>query len=144
MTETTVTLIFAYYSIMWAANVGAYVVVSIGLYHWKKFVHGMAAENMIRMSLKVTAAFAISRLGAGFAGLYLYEFNGWTPIETILVLGVTSLFLNTTYIMSHGYFLYKDASRAWKLPPEKQAEVRQAMTVFDSLRTTMQRVTANG
>lgn len=136
MTDAAIQAILIYYTTMWLSNVAAYAVVTVGLYRWKTFVMGTSAEYTVNMSLKITAAFALLRLLAGLFGLGLYEFQGFTAIESILILGVTSLFLNTTYIMSHGWFLYRDADRAFDLSPEEQVTVRQAVTVFNSLRRT--------
>ena len=135
MTDTAIQAVLIYYSVMWLSNVIAYGVVSIGLYRWKKFVKGTPAERAVDISLKITAMFALLRIAAGLLGLGLYS-QGYSPIEAILTLGVTSLFLNTTYIMSHGYFLYRDADRAFDLSPEDQVTVRQAVTVFNNLRRT--------
>jgi hypothetical protein len=134
MDEVTVKAVFYYYCIFWAINVTAYAVVSIGLFRWLQFVRGMGAEQIVRGSLKVTAAFASARMIAGAIGISLYELNHLSAISTILVLGVTSLMLNTTFIMTEGWFLWHEAKTVLDMPEAKQITVRSAIETFDKLR----------
>jgi hypothetical protein len=134
MTEATVKALLVYYAGMWLCNVAAYAVVSIGLYRWWRFVKGMGAEPIVAVTLKATALFALGRLTAGAIGLVLYELEMLSAIGTILSLGVTSLFQNTAFIATEGWFVNKEAKVVMAMPEPKQVNVRQAIATFDSLR----------
>lgn len=134
MNEVIIRVLLAYYFCFWAFNVIAYIGISLGLYRWLKFVKGMDAESIVRVSLKITAGFAIARLMAGTIGIGLYELEQLSSIGTILILGVTSLLLNTSFIMTEGWFLNREAQAVFALPEPKQATVKEAINTFDKLR----------
>lgn len=136
MTDQWAQAILTYYAIMWLTNVAAYSVMSAGLYRWLKFVKGMQAERLVRLRMKITTGFAAARLIAGLIGIGLFETGYTGPLETVLLLGITSLFLNTTFLMSEGRLLYRDSDKAWHLPPDEQVTLREAVEVFNRLRRT--------
>ena len=136
MTEQAVKAILIYYAIFWVANVLAYAAVSIGLYRWLRFVRHMGAEQIVAVSLKTTAAFALTRLCAGLVGITLYEIGYLSAIGTILILGVTSLFLNTSFIATEGWFVNREAKAVISMDGPQQVTVKQAIATFDSLRRT--------
>ena len=137
MNEATVKAILIYYLVAWVGNVGAYLLVSVGLFRWWRFLQGSGgAEHIVRVSFKVTIGFAAARLTAGAFGVTLYELGHLTAIATIFVLGVTSLLLNTTFIMTEGAMLYWEAKKASRMPVEGQEQIRRAAAVFRQLGRT--------
>lgn len=129
--------VLLYYIVFWLINVCAYIAVSIGLYRWSRFVTGMEAEQLVKSSFRVTAVFACARLVAGLVGVGLYTFDHFSAISTILVLGITSLFLNTTFIMTEGWFVNKEAKAVASLPPTTQVDLRRAWETAHRLRRTL-------
>lgn len=137
MNETTVQYILYYYVIAWLGNVMAYLAVSVGLYRWKRFLRGTGGvERIVDVSVKVTVGFAAARLVAGSIGVTMYELQHISAIATIFILGVTSLLLNTTFILTEGLFLYREAGRALNMPEDGQLQIKRASAAFDRLNRT--------
>jgi hypothetical protein len=133
----TVAYVLRYYLLFWIFNSVAYGIVSYGLMRWLQFTRGLDVERALRTSFIITLSFGTARLVIGAIGIALYMNGLLSPIETILAMGVTSLFLNTAFILGEGLFLNREAKNIWDLPDEKQSLVKDAIKTFESLRRTV-------
>lgn len=129
--------VLLYYALFWVLNVAAYAIVSLALKGWLKFVQGLAAERVLKTGFWITTLFGAVRFAVGSIGLLLYVTDTLSAIHAVVAIGMTSLALNTLFIFGQGYFLRREARLASKMPPEHQATVRHAMSVFESLRRTI-------
>jgi hypothetical protein len=126
-----------YYLFFWLLNTIAYGLVTFGVWRWMKFAGGLNIEKVLQMTFRITGTFGTVRLVIGLVGLFLLASGVFTPFETILTLGISSLCLNTTFILLEGIFVNREAKLLINTPPEEKVLMRQAISQFESLRRTV-------
>jgi len=137
MTPEILVYVLDYYFAFWLFNSAAYAVVSMGMKRWLKFSEGLDTEHALRIRFWTTAAFGAMRLTLGTVALVLYLASMLEPIEAIVLLGVSSLLLNTGFIMGEGILMNRQAKAAWNLPNAEQRLLRDAINQFASLGRTV-------
>lgn len=134
MTDNIIKIVLYYYLGGWLVNVTAYYLVGFGLYRWLKFLRGVPIESIARTSFHIVVSFGTARLVVGLVGFSMYEADKFSALTTILVLGMTSLLLNTSFIMLEGYAVNKEANAVWSLPIADQEQVRRYYQMLDGLK----------
>jgi hypothetical protein len=133
----TVWWVLEYYLIFWLLNTAAYGLITYGVWRWLKFTNGLNVDAMLRTTFRITGTFGTIRLVIGILGLLLLASGTFTPFETILTLGISSLCLNTTFILLEGIFVNHEAQILMNTPDEEKVLMRQAISTFESLRRTV-------
>jgi hypothetical protein len=140
--EEALILVFRYYLAMWVVNSGAYFIVGFGIRRWLVFLKGLEAEHGLRLTMRATFLFGCLRLAMGGAGALLYYLGDTGVIGTILILGMSSLALNTTFILGEGVIFNREAKKLTELPPQTQEDLRGELRQFEALLPSARRTFA--
>jgi hypothetical protein len=140
--EGALVLVFRYYLAMWVINSGAYFAVGLGIRRWLVFLKGLEAEHGIRLTMRATFLFGCLRVVMGGIGALLYYLGDTGVIGTILILGMSSLALNTTFILGEGVIFNREAKKLTELPPETQEDLRGELRQFEALLPSARRTFA--
>lgn len=132
-----VVLVLDYYLFFWMLNTVAYGAITVGVWRWMKFTHGLNVETLLRTTFRITGTFGMIRLSVGVIGVILLLQGTFTPFETIITLGTTSLLLNTSFILLEGIFVNQEAKMLVHTPADDRVLMRQAISQFESLRRTV-------
>jgi hypothetical protein len=133
----TVWWVLEYYLVFWLLNTIAYGLITFGVWRWMRFTHGLNINTILRTTFRITGTFGTIRLVIGILGLLLLASGTFTPFETILTLGISSLCLNTTFILLEGIFVNREAKLLMDTPEQEKVLMRQAISQFESLRRTV-------
>jgi hypothetical protein len=136
-TDAAVFYLLGYYLFFWAVNTTAYAAIAFGIFRWWRFARGLALEEIMRRSFWITAGFGSARLLFGGLGVLLLLVGVLTRIETVFALGITSLCLNTSFILLEGIMLNREAGLLLEGTEDSRRLRREAMRQFESLRRTL-------
>lgn len=135
--EIAVLYVLEYYLLFWGLNTLAYGIVSYGVWRWWRFARGLSLEQVLRVTFLITASFGTVRLIFGFVGIACLLLGVLTKIETVFVMGITSLCLNTTFILIEGITVNREANVLFSGTDETRRLRREAIQQFESLRNTL-------
>lgn len=139
MNAETVKYVLNYYVLFWIINSAAYGVVSYGMYRWTTFTTGLDAERALRTTMRITATFGFIRLCVGSIGIGLYFNGNISELTAIITMGMSSLLLNTAFILGEGIFLNREAQIIFKIADTEDNRnlLRKAIHEFELLRRTV-------
>jgi hypothetical protein len=139
--ESQVLYVLDYYLFFWLLNVVAYGIIAFGVWRGLGFAQGLNLENILRITLWITSGFGLTRLVLGLFGIGMFFSTMLTPFETIVLLGIPSLALNTMFILSEGIMANREINLMINGTPEQRQLKREAISAFESLRRTTKTVT---
>lgn len=135
--------VVGYYCVMWLINTHGYALAAYSFYHLSQITRQSKLYLMLARIAVLLFAFAIIRGGSGLFGIYGFWDGAISSTETIEVLGVVSLFLNTTFINAFAVVAFLELRRMQKLRRYQAELFNSTVKAFDNLRTAVNRVQNN-
>lgn len=132
--------IVGYYFLMWAINTFGYGLASYSFYQLAKLTK---ESRLYRMLANIAALLFVFMLIRGLSGIVSFVFfsNGTSnSTETIEIMGVVSLFLNTFFINSFAVVAYFETRRLKAIKRNKIELFHQGLKTFERLREATDKV----
>jgi hypothetical protein len=132
----TVRIVLGYYIFFWVVNSAAYWIVCYGMYRLSVFTAGFAMHRTLTATMWVTGLFGTARLSIGAVGVGLYMANISSPFTTILIMGMSSLLLNTVFILGEGLYLNREVKTTLRIvdTPANRELITTGIRKFEALR----------